>query len=71
MKKWNAEGTKEDAKSAEEQAFSGILRDHRSGGEVEGGEGGGDLLGFEGNGDDLADEAEDVAFVVFAVGGRW
>ncbi len=26
------------------------------------------MLGFEGNGDDLADEAEDVAFVVFAVG---
>ena len=39
-----------------------------SGGEVEGGEGGDDLLGFEGDGDDLADEAEDVAFVVFAVG---
>jgi hypothetical protein len=39
-----------------------------SGGEVEGGEGGDDLLGFEGDGDDQADEAEDVAFVVFAVG---
>ena len=26
------------------------------------------LLGFEGDGDDLADETEDVAFVVFAVG---
>jgi hypothetical protein len=39
-----------------------------SGGEVEGWESGDDLLGFEGDGDDLADEAEDVAFVVFAVG---
>jgi hypothetical protein len=37
----------------------------RSGGEVEGGEGGDDLLGFEGDGDDLADEAEDVAFVLW------
>jgi hypothetical protein len=64
LEKWNAEGAKEDAKSAEEQAFSGILRDQRSGGEVEGGEGGDDLLGFERDGDDLADEAEDVAFVV-------
>ncbi len=47
-------------------------------GEVEGWERGDDLLGFEGDGDDLADEAEDVAFIVFAVGvvgdaggGRW
>jgi hypothetical protein len=39
-----------------------------SGGEVEGGEGGDDFLGFEGDGDDLADEAEDVAFVFVAVG---
>ena len=37
-------------------------------GKVEGWEGGDDLLGFEGDGDDLADEAEDVAFIVGAVG---
>ena len=36
--------------------------------EIEGGQGGDDLLGFEGDGDDLADEAEDVLRVVFAVG---
>ena len=36
--------------------------------EVEGWEGGDDLLGFEGDRDDLADEAEDLAFVAFAVG---
>ena len=38
-----------------------------SDGEVEGGEDGDDVLGFEGDGDDLADEAEDVAVIVFAV----
>jgi hypothetical protein len=52
LKKWNAEGAKKDAKSAEEQEFSGILRNHCSGGEVERGEGGDDLLGFEGDGDE-------------------
>jgi hypothetical protein len=31
-------------------------------------EGGDDLLGFEGDGDDLADEAEDLALVILAVG---
>jgi hypothetical protein len=66
--KMERRGRKGSAEAAGEQVFSGILRDHRSGGEVEGGEGGDDLLGFEGDGNDLADEAEDVAFVIFAVG---
>ena len=61
-------GRKGNAEAAEEQAFSGILRSHCSGGEVEGGECGDDLLGFEGDGDDLADEAEDVFLIVVAVG---
>ena len=39
-----------------------------SGGEVEGGESGYHPLGFEGDGDDLADEAEDVFWVVGTVG---
>jgi hypothetical protein len=45
-----------------------VRGDARLGGEVQGREGGDDLLGFEGDGDDLADEAEDVAIVVGAVG---
>jgi len=36
--------------------------------EIEGGQGGDDLLGFERDGDELADEAEDILRVVFAVG---
>ena len=39
-----------------------------SGGKVEGGEAGDEVLGFEGDGDDLAEEAEDVLGVAFAVG---
>ena len=65
IEKREPRGAKEPERS---QAFSGILRNHGSGGEVEGGEGGDDLLGFEGDGDDLADEAEVVAFVVLAIG---
>ena len=45
-------------------------RIRRSGGEIEGGKGCDDLLGFEGDGDDLADQAEDVLRIFFAVGGR-